>query len=136
MHKSFSDRIGSWNLSSHTPQHHEPSQRLRVRERGKLILRSQKINGMVKVKFFAKFREIAGKKEMEFEARDVRSLLREISRRDEELGKAILEDRDGVKPRKVVRIFVNGREIKWLRGLNTQLQENDVVSIFPPVGGG
>jgi len=91
---------------------------------------------MVKVKFFAKFREIAGKKEMEFEARDVRSLLREISRRDEELGKAILEDRDGVKPRKVVRIFVNGREIKWLRGLNTQLQENDVVSIFPPVGGG
>ncbi len=91
---------------------------------------------MVKVKFFAKFREIAGRKEMEFEARDVRSLLREISRRDEELGKAILEDRDGVKPRKVVRIFVNGREIKWLRGLNTQLQENDVVSIFPPVGGG
>jgi len=31
---------------------------------------------------------------------------------------------------------VNGREARWLKGLDTPLREGDVVYLFPPVGGG
>lgn len=35
-----------------------------------------------------------------------------------------------------VQVFVNGRAIQYLDGLDTQLTDSDVVSLFPPVGGG
>jgi molybdopterin synthase sulfur carrier subunit len=91
---------------------------------------------MVRVKFFAKFRELAGTGEMEVEASDVRSLLTSLHARNRELGEALLEDPKGVKLRKTVRLLVNGREARWLRGLDTPLREGDVVYLFPPVGGG
>lgn len=35
-----------------------------------------------------------------------------------------------------VNIFVNGRSIRFLDGLNTLLQEGDELALFPPLGGG
>ncbi|MEM2266068.1 MAG: molybdopterin synthase sulfur carrier subunit [Hadesarchaea archaeon] len=90
---------------------------------------------MVKVKFFAKFRELAGTGEMEVGAEDVRSLLLILKERKKELGEALMEGR-GTNLRKTVKVLVNGREIRWLKGVDTPLRENDVVYLFPPVGGG
>ncbi|HID27596.1 MAG TPA: molybdopterin synthase sulfur carrier subunit, partial [Methanosarcinales archaeon] len=38
--------------------------------------------------------------------------------------------------RDYVKIMVNGRSIAFLNGINTLLQDGDVVAIFPPVAGG
>jgi molybdopterin synthase sulfur carrier subunit len=91
---------------------------------------------MVKVRFFAKFRELAGTGEMEVEAGSVRSLLTTLHARNRGLGEALLEDPGEVRLRKTVRVLVNGREARWLRGLDTPLRKEDVVYLFPPVGGG
>ncbi len=37
---------------------------------------------------------------------------------------------------KYVRLIVNGRDIAFLNGLKTQLNDQDVVLILPPVSGG
>jgi molybdopterin synthase sulfur carrier subunit len=35
-----------------------------------------------------------------------------------------------------IHVFVNGREISFLRGLETPVGEGDTLDVFPPVGGG
>ncbi len=35
-----------------------------------------------------------------------------------------------------VTVLVNGRHIQYLQGLETPLKPGDVVSMFPPIGGG
>ncbi|MGQ9491234.1 MAG: ubiquitin-like small modifier protein 1 [Anaerolineae bacterium] len=35
-----------------------------------------------------------------------------------------------------VTVLLNGRSIEYLRGLQTPVGEADVISLFPPVGGG
>jgi len=40
------------------------------------------------------------------------------------------------KLREWVTIMKNGREIRYLSGMDTQLDDNDEISIFPPVVGG
>ena len=35
-----------------------------------------------------------------------------------------------------VNVFVEGRNIRWLEGLATPLEPDQVVDIFPPVAGG
>lgn len=41
---------------------------------------------------------------------------------------------DGI--RSMVKILVNGRDVRGIRGLYTELEEGDTVSIFPPAAGG
>jgi molybdopterin synthase sulfur carrier subunit len=35
-----------------------------------------------------------------------------------------------------VQVFVNGRAIQYLNGLDTPVADSDTISLFPPVGGG
>jgi sulfur-carrier protein len=35
-----------------------------------------------------------------------------------------------------ILIFINGRDIRYLQGLETTVQADDLIRIFPPVGGG
>jgi molybdopterin synthase sulfur carrier subunit len=35
-----------------------------------------------------------------------------------------------------IRLLVNGRDIEFMEGMNTVLQEGDEIFIFPPVSGG
>ena len=43
---------------------------------------------------------------------------------------------EGGKPKELVKILVNGKDIRDLNGLETELEDGDVVSFFPPVAGG
>ena len=46
-----------------------------------------------------------------------------------------LYDESG-KPRKFINIYVNGRDVRFLSGLETELREGDEVQILPAVSGG
>ncbi len=89
---------------------------------------------MVKVKFFATFREATNEKEVEMEAHDIAELLRKlVDKYGKKFEKLIFED---VEVHDYVKILVNGKSIELLDKLKTRLDDNDTVAIFPPVGGG
>ncbi len=77
---------------------------------------------MVKVKLFANFREIAGKKEIEIDAKDTEELLEKLAEIYPEFKK--LYD--------YAILMVNGNIAKG----NVKLKKDDVVAIFPPLSGG
>jgi MoaD family protein len=90
----------------------------------------------VKVKFFAHFREMVGSKEVQISAKNIADLLEKLSRDYKRLEKELFENGGNKKPREHINIFVNGRGIRELNGLDTPLKDGDIVAIFPPVAGG
>lgn len=90
----------------------------------------------MQVRFFATYRDITLTKSIEAPAPEtVRGLLELLSVR---YGKAMREKLflpDGSLSFDAI-VLVNGRHIVHLAGLDTQLSEADVVSIFPMVAGG
>ena len=92
------------------------------------------------VKFFAYFRDpgYAGCKEMQWpeKAGSVYELCHQIADRfgprfREEL---LSTDGEAISDRSIV--LVNGRRVEFLNGIQTVLNENDTVQIFPVVAGG
>lgn len=91
----------------------------------------------VTVKLFSEFREAAGKDRVELEVSSGAACgqaLRRLAELEPEVG-ALLFTGEG-KLRDHLHVFVNGRNVATLHGLDTQLAEGDVVSFFPPIGGG
>ena len=91
----------------------------------------------VTVKLFSEFREAAGRDQVELELPPGTSCgqaLRRLAELEPEVG-ALLFTGEG-KLRDHLHVFVNGRNVATLHGLDTQLAEGDVVSFFPPIGGG
>jgi molybdopterin synthase sulfur carrier subunit len=91
----------------------------------------------VTVKFFAGFREAAGREQEKVEGvADISSLLDELVRKfGEKMSMQLYEPGTG-KLRGTVHIMLNGRSIDLLEGLKTHLKDGDVVAVFPPVAGG
>ncbi|MCL5951382.1 MAG: MoaD/ThiS family protein [Chloroflexi bacterium] len=56
-----------------------------------------------------------------------------VTMRDAELQAALFEND---RPRPHVRVLVNGRNLEWMRGLDTPLEQDHQVAIFPPIAGG
>lgn len=87
------------------------------------------------MKSFANFREIIGKREIEVDLKSnssVCTLLEELCRRYD-LRTRLFE---GSALQKYVKVLVNGEDIGFLKGLETELKNGDEVAIFPPVAGG
>jgi len=84
---------------------------------------------MVKVKLFANFREIAGKKILEVEAEDVEELIGRLV-------SLFPGMRELVEREEYLHVMVNGVHINSLEKYGTKLKNDDVVAIFPPVSGG
>jgi len=92
----------------------------------------------VKVNFYATLRDIVGSKTLEIEIQPgttVGQLLDNIIRMYPRI-KAELFDETG-KLYSHVHVFVNGRDVPYLENvLDTILDPNDTINIFPAVGGG
>ncbi|MCD8510287.1 MAG: MoaD/ThiS family protein [Bacillus sp. (in: Bacteria)] len=89
------------------------------------------------IKVFANYREICGGKVVQLpivEGQSIQSALDNLIDRfppmEEEL---FTKDRE-LKP--LIHVFINGRNIIHLDGLETKLKTSDEVALFPPVAGG
>ena len=91
------------------------------------------------VKFFAYIRDpgYAGMKEINWSlARDVRELGEQMSERFGAKFRGEFFSPDGTALGERIIIFVNGRNVKFLQGLDTPLKDTDTVLVFPVVAGG
>ena len=92
----------------------------------------------MKVNFFAMFRPIVGGKTVEVDfVQDstLRQLLHALIERYPALGQALFDASNNLHQH--VHVFVNGRDWIYLADqLETKLNVEDVINIFPPVGGG
>ncbi len=92
----------------------------------------------MKVHFFATLRPIVGGKTVEFAVDHgitVQDLITEMVTRFPRLREELLDPTGNLYGH--VHIFVNGRDAQFLgNGITTQLMPDDVVNVFPAVGGG
>ncbi len=89
---------------------------------------------MAKVQLFATYRDAAGIREFDADARTVGELLEYISLRYPPLYREVCDSGGAVRP--LVKVLVNGRHIQFLDGFMTPLAPDDIVSLFPPIAGG
>jgi molybdopterin synthase sulfur carrier subunit len=95
----------------------------------------------VSVRFFTSLREIVDKKEetlkfSEGERVTVDAVLQTLAQR---YGKRFVEyvyDRKTKDVRGFLQFLVNGKSATTMKGLETELEDGDVLAILPPVGGG
>ncbi|ASJ12586.1 ubiquitin-like small modifier protein 1 [Thermococcus thioreducens] len=93
----------------------------------------------MRVKFYATFRELMGTKEVEVHGvKTVRELIEYLAEHySPEIRKQLLETERVAEGKPVDgMILVNGHNVLHLKGLDTELEEDDEVHIFPPAGGG
>ncbi len=91
---------------------------------------------MVEARLFANFREAAKDEKVSISAESVEDLIDQLTQEYKELEEEFFVDGEEKELRNNVNVTVNGSSITALDGLNTELDEDDVVSIFPPVSGG
>lgn len=89
----------------------------------------------MKVKLFGGLRKKAGGSEVFETGSTIREVLDRICAQNEELGAAIFaDDGDGLRPH--IRIMVNGIDSELENGLETPVEDEDQIAIFPPIAGG
>lgn len=85
---------------------------------------------MVKVRMYATVRECAGVPEIVVHADELGSLLRELGRRFGTQFSMLTSGPEGVV------VLVNGRTVAQGARMEVRLEDDDEVSIFPPISGG
>ncbi len=91
----------------------------------------------VQVKFLATIRGITVEPSTELlcNPRDTaRTLMRELVKKYGQKFEQVTLEGTNLKPE--IKIIINGRDIDYLNGLDTQLKDGDVIVIIPPIAGG
>jgi molybdopterin synthase sulfur carrier subunit len=90
------------------------------------------------VHFYATLRSVIGQREVDIplaEGASVRQLVNAIVTQYPALRQEMVDKKGNLQSH--IHIFVNGRDITHLdQAIDTRLSPGDVISIFPPVGGG
>ena len=90
----------------------------------------------ITIRAFADYREIIGK-EMELvlpEEKTIGELLAELGDRYPNLRREMFAQTGELK--EFINIFINGRNIAFLKDMVTPLADGDIIALFPPVAGG
>jgi len=85
---------------------------------------------MPTVKLYANLRKLAGTKEVSIAGDSVGTVLDRLVEANPGL-EAILVEKQGLRPH--VLVTLNGHNVSEL---NTQVTEQDVIAVFPPIAGG
>jgi len=89
------------------------------------------------VRLYASFRELAGEREIDVTLPDgatVRDLLRQLGELRPNIARVLLDENGNITPS--INVFVNGRDVRHLSGLDTPVTPDDEVTIIPPAAGG
>ncbi|PYB68219.1 MoaD family protein [Thermoplasma sp. Kam2015] len=90
---------------------------------------------MVTVRYYATLRPVTKKKEETIDGVDTVSDL--LEKLNEEYGEDFRKQMyDGQSLFKNVIILVNGENITTIKGLDTEIKDDDRIDLFPPVAGG
>jgi len=91
----------------------------------------------MQVKLFAGLREIAGSKAVEIATTGkatVREVLHKLIKKHPRLEREIFAEDGSIQSQ--VNVLLGGRNVRWLDGLDTELDEDQELAIFPPIAGG
>jgi molybdopterin synthase sulfur carrier subunit len=89
------------------------------------------------VRLYGSLRELAGEPEIDVPLPDgarVRDLLRRLEELRPVLAHRLLDENGNIT--RFANVFVNGRDIRDLDGLDTPVMPDDEVTILPPAAGG
>jgi sulfur-carrier protein len=90
----------------------------------------------MRVEFFATLRSLTDENSFEISPPvDLRALFHIFNQRYGKKFTSLLLDDSGCLNQGII-ILVNGRNVHFLNNLDTLLEKEDTVSIFPPLGGG
>ncbi|MDA0351123.1 MAG: MoaD/ThiS family protein [Chloroflexi bacterium] len=91
---------------------------------------------MIEAKLYATLRALAGSKSVALERQPetVGAALEELIDRFPDLRPGLLAEDGAVRP--FVAVMLNGRDIRHLGGLDTPIEGDATLDIFPPVAGG
>jgi molybdopterin synthase sulfur carrier subunit len=95
----------------------------------------------VSVRFFTSLREVTNKKEEtlklpEGEKVTVEVVLKTLAQRYGNRFVEYVYDRKTGEVRSFLQFLINGKSTSTMNGLETELEDGDVLAILPPVGGG
>ncbi len=91
----------------------------------------------MKVKLYATLRPLVDAPEVEVDAGPgdtIGKVLQALVARYPQLAPEIFEADGHLRDR--IHVFIDGRDVRYLEGLDTPIKEGNDVRIFPPVGGG
>lgn len=91
--------------------------------------------GKVQITFYGAIAKVTGEKTTDVEAITLKDVISTLTAKYGVSFKDRIYDEEG-KLRRFVNIYVNGKDIRFLNSLNTELNDEDKVSIIPAVGGG
>jgi adenylyltransferase/sulfurtransferase len=76
-----------------------------------------------------------GEKEISISGSTISEIIASLAEKYGDAFERRVLDADG-KPRSVLNLYVNGKNIRFLSGLDTQLKDGDEVMLLPAVSGG
>lgn len=91
--------------------------------------------GRVKIAFYGALRKITGERTTDIEASTLKEAITELNAKYGKRFKNGVFDERG-KLTRFINIYINGKDARFLNHLDTELNEEDHVSIVPAVGGG
>jgi len=89
----------------------------------------------VRIALYGTLAKIAGEKTTDLEALTLREALGALAAKYGEQFRNRVYDERG-NPRRFVNIYVNGKDIRFAGYVDTELNDEDEISIIPAVGGG
>ncbi|HLV43416.1 MAG TPA: ubiquitin-like small modifier protein 1 [Aggregatilineales bacterium] len=91
---------------------------------------------MLKITLYATLREIAGGKTLHipFEGGTVRDFVAALAAEHPAIAEKLVDGAGQLTGE--VHVFVQGRNVVWLDGLDTVIADGDEIDLIPPVAGG
>ncbi|RMH02411.1 MAG: MoaD/ThiS family protein [Aquificota bacterium] len=75
-----------------------------------------------------------GQGELQVEAKTIREAIENLEKQYPGFKERLLDEKGEV--RRFVNLYLNDEDIRFLKGLDTELKEGDVISIVPAIAGG
>jgi len=90
---------------------------------------------MPSVRIPTPLRRLTGEKdEVTVNSKNIGELINELEKQFPGIRERLCDETGNV--RRFINLYVNNEDIRFLKGVETELKENDIVSIIPAIAGG